>query len=240
MSNLLPITDNTLIEQLPGYVLWKDMNSVYLKGNLNTARLFGFKHIDELTGITDYELPCKAAEDANLFIEQDKKTKEHASTLVLDIRCYANDQIKALLINKSLFFDPTSKPLGIVCNCLEINNHTLKDIGILLSKTDTPSKKTNTQKASNFYLNASYEGIKLSKRQSQCLFYLLRGKTIKTIANILNLSPRTIETYIDDIKNKMHCRTKEELIEKAIASGFLETIPAGVITDQLNCILRTQ
>lgn len=85
----LTISENDLIEQLPGYVLWKDMNSVYLKGNLNTAKLFGFKNTDKLMGITDYDIPCEAAKNADLFIQQDQKTKENTATLVLDIRKYS-------------------------------------------------------------------------------------------------------------------------------------------------------
>ena len=52
-----------------------------------------------------------------------------------------------------------------------------------------------------------------SNRESQCIEHVLRGKTIKTIAKVLQLSPRTIEFYIKNIKNKLGCRTKAEIIE---------------------------
>lgn len=66
------------------------------------------------------------------------------------------------------------------------------------------------------YLKAPF-----SKRQIQCLRYLLRGKSAVYIARMLALSPKTIEYYIDEIKFKMGCATKAEIIEKAIEKGYL-------------------
>lgn len=56
----------------------------------------------------------------------------------------------------------------------------------------------------------------LSKRQSECLKFLLDGKSAKQTAAILNLSTRTVEFYIHNLKEKMQCRTKTELLGKII------------------------
>lgn len=76
-----------------------------------------------------------------------------------------------------------------------------------------------------FEQKTKYPGVALSKRQSQCLYHLLRGKSAASIAKILGLSPKTVEYYIDEIKNKMHCSTKAELIEKSIDKGFIDVNP---------------
>lgn len=62
----------------------------------------------------------------------------------------------------------------------------------------------------------------LTKRQIECLFHLVEGKTAREIAYLLNISRRTVEHYIECIKDKLNCRTKSELICKAIATGFKE------------------
>jgi LuxR family transcriptional regulator, quorum-sensing system regulator SolR len=56
-------------------------------------------------------------------------------------------------------------------------------------------------------------GVYLSKQQRICAKFLLRGISIKEIAVRMNLSPRTIETYID-MKSKFRCGNRTELIIK--------------------------
>lgn len=54
--------------------------------------------------------------------------------------------------------------------------------------------------------------VSLSERQFQCLCLITIGKTAKEIAKALGLvSPRTIETHIETVKQKLAVRTKEEL-----------------------------
>lgn len=58
------------------------------------------------------------------------------------------------------------------------------------------------------------QGIQLPPRQQECAQYILLGKSAKYIANELKLSPRTIEHYIANMKNRLGCRNKYELILK--------------------------
>jgi DNA-binding CsgD family transcriptional regulator len=56
----------------------------------------------------------------------------------------------------------------------------------------------------------------LSQRQLDCVYYLVKGKTMRQIAEKLILSPKTIEHYLEAAKNKLGCHTRSELIEKAL------------------------
>lgn len=56
----------------------------------------------------------------------------------------------------------------------------------------------------------------LSNRQIECCSLLVNGKTSKEIANLLGLSIRTVEYYISNVKVKLHCKNKAELIAKLI------------------------
>lgn len=53
----------------------------------------------------------------------------------------------------------------------------------------------------------------LTEQQVTCLYHVIHGKTAKEIAKILRLSYRTVEEHLDNLKNKLHCKTKHELIE---------------------------
>lgn len=64
------------------------------------------------------------------------------------------------------------------------------------------------------YINscASTEKLHLTQREIQCLAGVVKGLSSKNIARKLNLSYRTIEFYIANIKKKYGCRTKFELM----------------------------
>lgn len=62
---------------------------------------------------------------------------------------------------------------------------------------------------------------KLSGQERQCLHYLLLGNTAQETATEMELSPRTVESYLESSKNKLSCDHKRELFKAAL---FLERI----------------
>jgi DNA-binding CsgD family transcriptional regulator len=73
-------------------------------------------------------------------------------------------------------------------------------------------------------LGAKYGNMYFTKREAECMTWLLKGKTINSIATILNLSPRTVEYYVKNMKAKIGCRTKFELIDLVYASEFMKSV----------------
>lgn len=80
------------------------------------------------------------------------------------------------------------------------------------------------------------KNISLTDRQLQVLFFLLRGKTIKQIAKILELSHRTVDDYLEQLRIKFSAQNKYELINKAISYGFLNTVPESLFRLRLATI----
>jgi len=80
------------------------------------------------------------------------------------------------------------------------------------------------QKPKTYPLGKEYGDTYLTKREAECIIQLIQGKTIAIVAKELKLSPRTVEFYIKNIKNKMRCRTRMQMIEKALHSDFLTKI----------------
>lgn len=66
---------------------------------------------------------------------------------------------------------------------------------------------------------------KLSLREKQCLKLLIQDKTAKDIAISLGLSFRTIEFYFENIKNKLDCWNKQELLALAKKLDILGLLP---------------
>lgn len=64
--------------------------------------------------------------------------------------------------------------------------------------------------------------VKLSQREAQVLEHLRHGKTAKETGNAIFLSQRTVETHLENIKNKTGCKTKLELMSKIAQLEFDE------------------
>lgn len=56
---------------------------------------------------------------------------------------------------------------------------------------------------------------KLSPREKQCLKLLIKDKSAKETAAILQLSRRTVECYFENIKSKLDCWNKQEVLQTA-------------------------
>jgi DNA-binding CsgD family transcriptional regulator len=81
----------------------------------------------------------------------------------------------------------------------------------------------NTKIKSEFYAETSINKlhmkfnnieIVLSKREIDCLYLTMKNKTSKEIGQMLSISPRTVETYVSNVKLKSNCQTKKELISR--------------------------
>lgn len=66
------------------------------------------------------------------------------------------------------------------------------------------------------------EEVYLTKRQAECAVYSLNGLTSKQIGKLLNLSYRTVESYIDNVKEKLGANSKEELDQEITRAGLLD------------------
>ena len=75
-----------------------------------------------------------------------------------------------------------------------------------------------------YSLGGKYESVYFTRREAECMACLLRGKTVGNVAAALKLSPRTVEYYIKNMKSKLGCRTKFELIDLVFATDFEKNI----------------
>jgi two-component system response regulator NreC len=65
-----------------------------------------------------------------------------------------------------------------------------------------------------------YDG--LSEREREVLRLIAEGKTTAEIADLLYLSPHTVQTHRDHIMNKLNLHRKAELIKYAIRKGLVD------------------
>lgn len=84
-------------------------------------------------------------------------------------------------------------------------------------KFDCPKENfvLSTTQRTQFLSQIGVKNPKLTPREKQCLLLYLQGETAKGIGTLLNLSSRTVESYIDHTKIKLNCFKKTDLLKKA-------------------------
>lgn len=71
--------------------------------------------------------------------------------------------------------------------------------------------------------------VELTKKESEVLYYYLRGRTSKQIALELFLSSRTVEDHICSIKNKLHCDSRAQIVDLVITLGLFDFVPMSLM-----------
>ncbi|WP_341755693.1 MULTISPECIES: LuxR C-terminal-related transcriptional regulator [unclassified Candidatus Tisiphia] len=216
------------IVNVPGFVIAKDINSKYSVISKDYALLLGWKSPDHCVDLTDFDIPCEAVKAAEQFITLDQKVIDTTKAILSLYICNYSSGWKTLMSHKIPIQQEDGKITGIFGQVMDISNTNMFNWYLALNQFD--KKFINSQDKPIIYiLNQEHSPLPLSKKQQECVFLLLRGKSMKEIATILNLSVRTVESYFAIIKLKLGCSNKSQLIEKAINSGFLHYIPNSII-----------
>ena len=155
---------------------------------------------------------------------------------MLDIHTYSRNQDKILLTNKTPFY-LDGQLEGIICHCNEISLSSIQKLVSNIMKSDQLYYNKKNIKERSYVIGQTLKDCSLTKRELDCVFYLIRGNSSKQIAKNLFLSPRTVESYIQNIKDKWQCDSKQQVIDYAVFSGFLAYIPDSALPKSLSVVI---
>lgn len=93
-----------------------------------------------------------------------------------------------------------------------------------LGKRQAPIKVPTKKQYTRTFLGPEFPGIYLTGREEECAILLLQGLTLKEVAKQLRLSPRTVEFYLKNIKSKLNCRTKFQMLRSLILSTWYKEV----------------
>lgn len=228
----------SFFDQIPGASGCKDLNSVFMYANQDYTNIVGLNHGQDIIGRTDFDMPCDTVNAASMFREQDKRVIHSLQKMrILDIHPFAGGIWRAYIFTKTPLMDG-NQCIGTIFHGADITNATTLEIGSLLARTKIEKVHNDLIGQDSYMLSQSFNNIKLTERQSEVLFYLLRGKTAKQIGRYLSLSDRTIHEHMDYLRCKFNAQNKHELIDLAISYGFLNMVPESLFRTQLSIELK--
>lgn len=229
----MSLTHFNYVQNLPGLILIKDLESRYVNISHVLAKMCGWSSVEAAIDKFDYDAPCEAATLADDFITMDRLALASKQKVVsLDVINYVTGW-SILLTEVSPIVDQAGRVEGVLNMAVEISKYNpLYHYYLKLAHSDSQFTKKKSS-IHSYILTQEHVPLPLTIRQSECLFWLMRGKTVKEIAHVLRLSPRTVEEHICNIKEILQCKNKSELIEKAFDAQFLNYLPAELANKTL-------
>ena len=112
----------------------------------------------------------------------------------------------------------------ILDNVVNINKKIKKQQESILDDIDIIRKSRQKITHKRYYVDSPLGEVYFTRREAHCIFYILHGYTIARTALQLELSSRTVEFYLKNIKTKFNIATKAELIEFVMKTNFMEII----------------
>jgi DNA-binding CsgD family transcriptional regulator len=223
----------SIFNQIPECIHWKDKNLKYVLMNNYTAQVVGYPSSDaSFDGVSDEKLPCKASELSDTFAKEDRIVLNTGKTMtIITLCCYGGNEWRLILGRKSPLKNKSNETIGVYGRGIDVTECGLMRTTFMIFVQDEKrhGKSRNALNQSSYLLKETIDDYGLSTRESECLFFLIRGKTAKEIAQILKISFRTVEKHLERLKYKMNCFSRSEIIEKAISEGLGTVIPKSTL-----------
>ncbi len=186
--------------------------SAVLQMNEHAIAACGFHSLDDAIGKTIFDVATKKT--AEYVTGGHKEVLKNKRIKILEEDVIKKDSLSFQCLTTILpLYNAENKICGIFGCSVIPGVHSLANSLEQMSKLGILNSPENDKRVSPFF-HSSLGDIYLSKRETECVTLLAKGNTAKEIAAQLNLSPRTIEHYIENVKNKLGVSTKSELLYK--------------------------
>ena len=224
-------TDNNIeqaLDLLPGIVFIKGIfagTSWYTWANEATAHLMGFSCRDDLIGRSEAEI-AEISNISSFLFEYDCHVMANHERMFLNVRRFPRSSTKALLVRKKPLRDNFGVAIGVIGTAVPLTFNDVCKSGLL----DTFNSNKQYIQDNVLVFDNQYFNLNFTKRESQCFYYFLRGKSAKQTANLLNISYKTVETHIARIKTKLGVQSRSQLYECAYENNLFNIVPLeGVV-----------
>jgi len=198
----------------------KNEHSEVLALSSHYANRLGFRNPIDALGVTPFDIMRPIVEIAPNLIAQDRAAlTEQKSKTYLALVMHSSSEIKPRITVRQ----PVDSYI--------VSNHKTLHSGLFAEHFYKSIQQIDRRfyrgMQASYQVIATYDGLTL--RETQVMYYLLLGMNSAQISEKLRLSQRTVQHYIENIKDKMGCTTTSQLIELATYLGFNTFIPESLL-----------
>ncbi|PSW20725.1 helix-turn-helix transcriptional regulator [Photobacterium sanctipauli] len=176
----------------------------------------------DIEGLYDRDLPCDTAQFASIFAQQDRQSIQDNKTITtIDIHRYAHGYDAYTFQKRPVVINGES--WGVMFNAAN-----LKELVSLASFTEMMSP----DKEAMSFTTIRKDGIQLTSSQEIVLFWLLRGRQTKQIAQLIHRTPKAVEKQIANLIIRFSpcgVTSRAILIDYARCNGWLSVIPEQLL-----------
>jgi DNA-binding CsgD family transcriptional regulator len=215
-------------KNIPGIISWKTRDAVYLGCNQTFALLSGLSCPEDIIGKRDQDLPWGNKGCSEVFQQEDNQVLSGQTIHILGNYSFS-DKRRIVLTQKIPIIDKEGSIIGVFSYMEEFHRQNIMDILMALSEIAVNITEALVENIKHIVLDI--QSI-LNKREQECCFFLLNGKTAKEIGKILKLHFRTVEGNISSIKMKLGCKKQSEIIVRLLEEDYANNIHSGLIVQQ--------
>lgn len=206
----------TNLMQLPIHIYFLDYDSNIQNLNEITLKNCGF---DSLRSVVGKNISINSKKETAVFsMHHDQEVLRLQQMIIKEQNYERLDDFYFQTVSfKFPWYDEDNHILGLFGCSIVLNNNT-NSIGLVESLnalTQTGLFGSTSPSVPGTKLpGLIFENTYLSQRESECVYYLKLGNTTKMITQILNISSRTVEQYLENAKIKLRVSNKAELLDK--------------------------
>lgn len=193
-----------ILDRIDQYVFLKDPQGIYRYVNEPLARIASVTPA-EMVGKTDRELSWRV--DAERWAETDAQVLAGKSIIRAEETYHCLDGEFKFLVTKIPYRTDDGEIVGILGNFFDCS-------GRLILET------SGTFDEDKHRLHLEFVPDWLSASEVRVCFYLIQGFPVQRIAEKIGIAVGTVRFHIENIKTKMQCASKSDIVEVAMRTGI--------------------
>lgn len=202
------------------YFIVMDAQSRAIAFSENYAKHAGYDNPVDFLGLSAEKIKCPVSELALKFSQQDQLVlHSNVVSMHLMIANYHKKDAELYLYIKEKYGK------AVVCNTWIPNKGIIQQL--LRARLNLVPKERRRE--INIVYNITDGYGELAVRESEVLYFLMQFYSSTKIGELLHLSKRTVQHYIENIKRKLSCQSTQQVLEYCFMLGYQNEIPKSLL-----------